>query len=124
MNTDHDLIIDLNALRSAQSIMQGKFVKILNYYFEDTETYLDSIRKGIEQNDMALIIPAAHTIKSSSKQLGADLLANTAAELENLGKQIMIGQNKEVDLRHFIEDLDTLYIQTKNQLETAVKEIF
>lgn len=125
MNQESEnLIIDLAALRSAHTTMKTKFLKIINYYFEDTETYLDVITTGLMKGDINQIISALHTIKSSSKQLGADVMAAEAAEIEAYSRIVLMENSGMSPLKEKIDKLKKTYEITKYQMELAIKELF
>ena len=61
---------------------------MLTYYLEDVAIYLDEIQVGLKERDPKKIYPAAHTIKSSSKQLGAMKVSDFAREIEFAARAI------------------------------------
>lgn len=116
-------LIDQDALRTARTMMQQKFYKIMHYYFEDTEAYIHSIEDGLEARDASLVIPAAHTIKSSSKQIGADYVSRIAMEIETLGKNILQGNDAWQDIAGKASELKRIYLLSKQQLELSLKSM-
>lgn len=72
----------------AQTMMKKRFAEMITYYLEDVATYLVEIRAGLYAKDAKKIYPAAHTIKSSSKQLGAMQVADIAKDIEFMGRAI------------------------------------
>lgn len=120
--TQTELLIDLDALRNAKTLMNHKFTKIIGYYFEDTETYIHAIDEGLSKKDAGLIVPAAHTIKSSSKQLGATPLSEIAFEIEAQAKDVLRNQQDISTLSEKISLLKDTYKRTRLQLEAALQE--
>lgn len=109
-------IIDPVAVTEAQKVMGQKFIKVLNYYFEDTENYLHAIDSGLASGDVVAIVNMAHTIKSSSIQMGACEMGRLAAQLEMEGKRIL----SEATISDAFSDLATslkdIFKTTKLQL--------
>jgi HPt (histidine-containing phosphotransfer) domain-containing protein len=56
------------------------------YFLEDAETYIKNIKAGLAAGDAAAISTAAHTLKSSSFQLGADQLGGLAKQIEETAR--------------------------------------
>jgi len=56
--------------------------KILGKFIDDVPKRMESIRKAIEKRDMEEIRLQAHTIKGSSRNVGADRLGYYAERLE------------------------------------------
>ncbi len=77
--------------------------EMITSYLDDTETRLQAIANAITQADAETIHQAAHSMKSSSANLGAVNLAQLCEELEQLGR------NKTID-------------NTENLLSSAVSE--
>lgn len=82
-------LLDLQLFEQAKTTMQHKFPKIIGYFIEDCESYLATIQQGLAQQHASLIAPAAHTIKSSSRQLGAIQLSSLAALLEQQARDYL-----------------------------------
>ena len=60
--------------------------EMITSYLEDTEIRLQAIAEAIERVDAEAIDQAAHSMKSSSANLGASNLARLCEELEQLGR--------------------------------------
>lgn len=113
-------LLDINIFDDAKAMMQHKFSRIIGYFFEDTQTYLDSIEKGITQKDASLIIPAAHTIKSSSRQLGAVQLSALAAALEEGAKEYLKNQQDFAGLHHLADQVKQTFPATQRFMEERI----
>jgi len=123
MTLHTDSLIDIDALKGAKNIMKQKFPKIIEYYFEDTATYLASIGEGLQKHDASLIVPASHTIKSSSRQLGAHTLADAASKLELTAKQVLKGEGDFSLVQTAASDIHSIFDRTKLQIEVAIEEV-
>lgn len=73
---NHDVF---NALKEMMMDIIGELV---NVFIEDSYKLLEEIEAGINTQDTALIVKAAHTLKSSAKNMGADKLAHYSLEIE------------------------------------------
>lgn len=80
---------NINSLDIAKKTMKNKFSIMVKYFIEDTEVYINEIDKGLSDNNVHVIIASAHTIKSSSKQIGADLLSESAKEIEFIARELL-----------------------------------
>jgi two-component system sensor histidine kinase/response regulator len=77
----------LDAIR-ALSADQGEALlqRVLHAYIDDTPNQLHSLRQAIDSVDSGVLRKAAHSLKSSSANVGADALARLCKELEHLGR--------------------------------------
>ena len=87
--------------------MEDEFSGLLESYLEDAPMLMSDIQKSAREADLKVMVRAAHTLKSSSNNLGATLLAETAQEIETLGKE-----NKLAEASALIPDLEQFLEQT------------
>lgn len=108
------VILDADIFNEAKSVMKTKFPTMVQYFLEDSETYILSIREGVLSESSEKIVSPAHTLKSSSKQLGAMRVSEIAKAMEALAReQLDAGKN---DVTHFVEllaQLDAAFAETK-----------
>lgn len=78
---DHALFDDVCAL------MKNRASAIVNQFEAGAVAHFAAIEKGLQAQDAHPIALAAHTLKSSSANLGALALSNIAAQLEKTAKQ-------------------------------------
>ncbi len=81
--------------------------KIVGLYFENSNKILTELERAVKSKDAKIIRSTAHSLKSSSANLGADNLAELCKEIENLGK------NNQLD------EIDRFYDQLKQQYDTT-----
>jgi signal transduction histidine kinase/DNA-binding response OmpR family regulator/HPt (histidine-containing phosphotransfer) domain-containing protein len=74
--------IDLVQLETMRELMQDEFPLLVESYLESTAALLDELRDGATRADANALYRPAHTIKSSSANLGAMHLTVLAAALE------------------------------------------
>ncbi len=79
-------ILDEESVSAAKQIMKGKFPTMLQYFLEDTDAYLMRMRTGMAEKKTEEIVSTAHTIKSSSLQIGAVRMSDIAQEIEEAAR--------------------------------------
>jgi len=78
----------LNAIRALSDTNGEQLLqRVIQAFIDDTPTQLRVIRQAIQTADAASLRRAAHTLKSSSANVGADALAKLCKELEHLGRE-------------------------------------
>ncbi len=80
-------VLDTEILEDIKKTMASKFDEIVNYYLEDAGEYVFSIKEGYDDNSAAAIIHPAHTLKSSSSQMGAMKLSEIARKIEETSRE-------------------------------------
>jgi two-component system sensor histidine kinase/response regulator len=77
----------LNAIR-ALSADKGELLlqRVLHAFIDDTPTQLHVLRQAIASADTNILRRTAHSLKSSSANVGAEALAKLCRELEQLGR--------------------------------------
>ena len=78
----HDVILDRDIMEDARNILKDKFDYMIECYIEDVENYIDEIVTAMNRHDIESLIRPAHTIKSTSKRMGAICLSEIAREIE------------------------------------------
>jgi len=83
-------LIDETALASARHILKANFDKTLLLFLSNCQDRLDEMSAGAKSQDWDKVVQSAHTLKSSSGQMGAAALSAAVRDLE---------QNLRADLR-------------------------
>ena len=78
--------IDNDAVQASKNIFKTKYDTILDYFIEDAETYLHQMQEAVKQKKPDDIIRPAHTLKSTSKRMGAIKLSIAAYDMEEKAK--------------------------------------
>jgi two-component system sensor histidine kinase/response regulator len=60
--------------------------RVVNAYVDDTPQHLQTLRQAIVRGDTGCLRKVAHSLKSSSANVGAEALAQMCKEMENLGR--------------------------------------
>ncbi len=110
-------ILDQTIVEEARAMMKTKFPTMVQYFFEDAEMYLAGVREGIAEKNIEKIVSPAHTLKSSSRQMGALRLSDIAKETEHLARDQV---NSGGDIQVFVSLLAQLE-QTLAETKAAFK---
>ncbi len=78
-----DNILDMAAVLESRQVLKEKYPSMLSYYVEDITGYMDEIKTALETGIVKAAVRPAHTIKSSSRRMGAARLSDLAEELEH-----------------------------------------
>ncbi|MBP1205257.1 signal transduction histidine kinase/CheY-like chemotaxis protein [Duganella sp. 1411] len=83
-------LINRQALKNIRALSTGNgealLERVLHAYLEDTPMHLRTIRSAIDSGSTVQMRKAAHSLKSSSANVGADALAQRCKEMEQLGR--------------------------------------
>jgi len=82
--------------------------ELLDTYYQDAEKLASNLREAITQQNGQLLSEAAHTLKSSSGNLGANQLSAICATLEQIGKD-----NNFNDIATTLTTFEQKYINTR-----------
>jgi len=77
----------IQALRDLSPEGDSEFLReLIAIYLADTPKHLAQLQEALARQDAALVLHAAHSIKGSSGNFGAQELARLAQEMENHAK--------------------------------------
>jgi len=83
-------VLDLEVVNSLRLLDEeggpSLFEELIDLFFEDVPAQLSSMRSALDAGDVKTLTRAAHTLKSSSANLGASRLSGICFELEKLGR--------------------------------------
>ncbi|MDB5933862.1 MAG: hybrid sensor histidine kinase/response regulator, partial [Massilia sp.] len=83
-------IINMHALENIRALSPdrgGALVqRVINAYVDDTPQHLKTLRQAIAGLDTGNLRKVAHSLKSSSANVGAETLAQMCKEMEHLGR--------------------------------------
>ncbi len=87
--------IDLDAIANLQDLNPGdggEFLReIVSIYLEDTPKRIDEMKEALAKGDLVGFTRAAHTIKGSSANVGAQVLKAVAERLEYQSRKEGLG---------------------------------
>ena len=114
-------ILDMEAVENARNILKGKYDEMVNVYINNSWEQVEEIIKAINENDIESVIRPAHTLKSTSKQMGALKLSDAAKEIEYSAKAIQKGEEEgglSVELiTNNMEEVKRLLSETKRAFD-------
>ncbi len=85
--TGQQPLVDQQVLASLKELMEEEFPALVNSYIEDAPKLLADILSSSKEADREILIRAAHTLKSSSNNLGAIKLAMIAEAIEKQSQE-------------------------------------
>ncbi len=107
----------LELIRRLDQSEDGKLVhRILRSYVESADGYLRQLRHAILNNDADSLYHCAHTLKSSSANIGAEGLSDLLKQLEAHGKT-----RKLADARLLLENLQQCYQQVMVEIHKILE---
>ena len=121
-NAPDEEIVDLEALEDARSAMQDKFGTMLEYYLEDSESYLNAISAALPDGNAEVIATNAHSLKSSSRQLGAVAVSDIAREIEEKARGMLDGDGDTHDIASLFERLRDAFDMVEPKFRSLIEE--
>lgn len=103
----------LDQIRRLQKPGKPDLLKgLIVLFIESSQSYFDLLRSAKNKGDLATLAQAAHSLKSSSANLGALAFSKTCLELEKIG-------NKET---HPLQ-MSELFIQAEKQYDETIRAL-
>jgi signal transduction histidine kinase/CheY-like chemotaxis protein/HPt (histidine-containing phosphotransfer) domain-containing protein len=84
--------IDMNVVRDLMDLMGSDFHDLIRVYLEDTPKNLSALERAARTNDVDALVAPAHSLKSTSANLGALLLADMAKRIEQGARSGDLGE--------------------------------
>lgn len=112
-------ILDENLFTTAQNELGGKINTLIQFYIEDANQYVTQIQQGLAADQPNLVYPAAHSLKSSSRQLGCIAMAVAAQQLELTAREAALGTTLLSSLQPVALQLPSLLEATTQALKSA-----
>jgi len=121
-NIEDLILLDEQALNAVKAISSRRFSVLLNYYLEDGRSYVERIEYGLKTNDINVIVPPAHSLKSSSAQLGAMRLSKIAENIETYARKERNGSCNLTPIAGSIEMLRKTFEETEVQIRKIYEQ--
>lgn len=115
--TATDDVLDANAVIEARTMMLDKFPRLVSFFLEDAESYIAKIEEGLIARNAQLVVPPAHTLKSSARQMGASKLADIAMHIETEARKALGASGSITHLTPEINELKSLLVRTRTAFE-------
>ena len=119
----HTDILDIESVENARSILKNKYDDMVVIYITNSWEHVEQIAEALDNNDIVAIIRPAHTLKSTSKQMGALKLAELAKQVEYTAKEACSAdaandpETAIKDMTAVMADIRTLLAQTKKAFD-------
>ena len=81
-------VLDKEKLEELKTVVGGQefFVELLEAFLEDAPQLVAELQQGLVERDSAVLMRAAHSLKSNSADFGAVNLSDLCRELEAIGR--------------------------------------
>jgi signal transduction histidine kinase/CheY-like chemotaxis protein/HPt (histidine-containing phosphotransfer) domain-containing protein len=119
-DTVEPTLVDLEHLRGLRDIggadSAGFMTELVKAFESEGTEELDQIRASVAVDDAAALVRSAHRLKGSSLNLGCEAMAQTAGELESLGrKETTVGADELLERldREFERTLAALKMESQ-----------
>ena len=109
-------VLDSSVLKELYEIMDDDFVAVLESYRNHAPSLIGTIKSAVKEKDMEKLVRPAHSLKSSSANLGAMELSNLARELELKGRQ-----NDTSNLKEVYDQVIDSYRRTMTELNGIIE---
>ncbi|ABD90032.1 hybrid sensor histidine kinase/response regulator [Rhodopseudomonas palustris] len=107
-------LMDLAVLKQTRDLVRN-LDTLLSLYRADTRNYLNVLREQIDEDELDEAVLPAHTIKSSSKILGASGMAALAGLMET---RLRTGEGcSPAELRKLLQRMEDIFAHTLRQLD-------
>jgi len=118
-NADINPPLDPEVIESLKELIDDDdpdfLTDLLEGFLENAQDNIQKIAEAVDAGEADMVGRLAHTIKGSSRNVGANVLADISFELEIIGKR---GSTK--DAGHLITDLATEFGRVKTEIEKIV----
>ena len=113
--------INYDVLHNIKERMAQKFTILLTGYLRDAEGYLNVLRDNIPDGDIAQVIEASHTLKSSSGLLGLEKVHSCAEKLEyDATGMLETGDSNLAMLQDCFNELHQNFSNIKGELQSEL----
>ena len=114
-------LLDTEMVKNARDILKDKYDEMLVVYFKNSWDRVDEILKALNASNIEDAIRPAHTLKSTSKQMGAITLSSTMKDIEYIAKDMHAAGSKNPDkiqdLIVAMDEVKTLLAETKKAFD-------
>lgn len=112
---DPDARINLESFENLENAMGAKVSEIIDAFLADTPNYIKQIESAIKQKDWVALMGVAHSLKGSSRNLGANMFGSICREIEDLAQEDDI---TELQVKKLFADLKNEF----THVETCLKQ--
>jgi len=109
-------VLDKQVLAELYDIMEDDFVSILQSFLGNAPSLMHGIKAAVQEKDLQALAGSAHSLKSSSANVGAMELSILARELEYKGRR-----QDGTNLKASYQQILAIYRRTLTELATIVE---
>ncbi len=109
---------DPEVLDALHAAIGDSINRIISIYVEDFPRTIQDMRSALEQTDLATVARLAHSLKSSSGNLGAMQLVTTSLNLEQMIKDGTIAADQ---IQASIDQLEQIFLQVQPRLLSYIR---
>jgi CheY-like chemotaxis protein/HPt (histidine-containing phosphotransfer) domain-containing protein len=117
----HQVPIDPKALDAIRALQrEGKpdlLARVINIYLEDSLRLLEALRQAVSEGDGAGVKRTAHSLKSSSANVGAVRLSSLCKDLERVDEDVPLEQVDQM-----VAQIEDEYASVRGELRWALPE--
>lgn len=116
----HSSFIDDHTTNELKELLGSSFDLALSTYITETEEYITKMQEAVNINDIATVTFTSHTIRSSSRQVGALPLSQQAESIEVLCNKISKDEaegDAAEELTEMVTALTKIFSSTKAALQ-------
>ena len=117
-------VLDQEAIEGVRAAVEDQFPMMIKFYLEDSTGYIKELEEALSNGEIAPMVPPAHTLKSSSAQLGALQVSALACELEATTRAIIDAPDarKTAELPEMVSHLRAAFDLAVAELEKLQTE--
>lgn len=94
--------LDMATMDMLQDVLEDGFTGLLETFISDSAERIDCLRAGMANSDADMVRRSAHSLKGSSSNLGANVMAELSVQIEERARD-----NELSDLVPLVEQLET-----------------
>jgi CheY-like chemotaxis protein len=114
-------LLDRAALEEARALLKDKFDFLLGCYIDDVENYIREIQDAVTSRNIEGVVRPAHTIKSTSKRMGAMQLSDVARDIESEAREAANTNDPSISEKMLsnIKRMSSVFDETRAKLKAA-----
>jgi len=113
-NEEHDLPLNFDMLANMKAAIGAAFDELIPAYLQQSDEMIDSMLELLSDDNISTLERYAHSMKSSSLNVGAEKVSENARIIENMCRN----NTPKIDIKTEIKSLLKKYAQAKYALRT------
>ncbi len=99
-------ILDYNALKQMKEAIGSVFEQLIPAYIEQSDKMIQNLEELLKTNDIETLTRYAHSMKSSSKNVGAEIISKSASILEKMCHENTDTKQLQIQIKEVIQDYE------------------